>query len=79
MKLVFFGTPKFAIPSFYELHKSKHRILALVTTPDKRSGRGQKVTSSPIKEISQEFKYPVYQPASLDDPQFIKIIQNTRT
>ena len=61
MKLVFFGTPMFAIPTLYSLHKSAHVISAVVTTPDKPSGRGLKNTTSPVKNISKELNYTIYQ------------------
>ena len=66
MKLVFFGTPKFAIPSLLSLHKSGHKILAVVTAPDKKKGRGLASKGSIVKEIALNFdstKEPVYQEA----------------
>ena len=48
MKLVFFGTPDFAVPTLNALHESSHDILGVVTSPDKRSGRGLKIQSSSI-------------------------------
>ena len=74
MKLVFFGTPDFSIPSFYALHKSVHQILAVVTTPDKRSGRGMQFTASPIKQMAGELAYPIYQPPNLNDDIFLSIM-----
>ena len=76
MKLVFFGTPDFAIPSLYLLHKSEHEILSVVTAPDKRSGRGLKKRSSPVKQAALEFNYPIYQPSYLKDPYFLSVMKN---
>mgnify|MGYP001208821818 CR=1 FL=1 len=49
MKLIFFGTPDFAIPSLDLLHKSHHQILAVITTLDKKKGRGLELKSSNLK------------------------------
>ena len=51
MKIVFFGTPDFAIPSLESILNSKHNLLTVVTNPDKKSGRGLKVKSSPISNF----------------------------
>jgi len=75
MKLVFFGTPYFAIPSLNALHKSTHEICAVVTVPDKRYGRGLKKTSSPIKKTAEGLNYSIYQPPDLKDPDFLSIIK----
>jgi len=74
MKLVFFGTPMFAIPTLYSLHKSAHVISAVVTTPDKPSGRGLKNNVSPVKQKALELNYPIYQPDKLNDPDFLSIM-----
>jgi len=74
MKLVFFGTPYFAIPSLNALHKSTHEICAVVTVPDKRYGRGLKKTSSPVKKTAEGLNYSIYQPPDLKDPDFLSII-----
>ena len=47
MKIIFFGTPDFAIPSLTLLNESNHEIVAVVTTPDKKSGRGLKIKNPP--------------------------------
>ena len=71
MKLVFFGTPDFAIPSLYALHKSTHEVLAVVTMPDKYSGRGLKKTASSIKQAAEKLNYSIYQPPDLNDSDLI--------
>ena len=64
MKLVFFGTPDFAVPTLDALHESSHEILGVVTSPDKRSGRGLKVKPSAIKISAEKYGLPIYQPES---------------
>jgi methionyl-tRNA formyltransferase len=65
MKIVFMGTPDFAIPSLNILIDNRHEILAVVTTPDKERGRGQKVTFTTVKQFAVENIIPVYQPEKL--------------
>ncbi|HEX2868441.1 MAG TPA: methionyl-tRNA formyltransferase [Ignavibacteriales bacterium] len=71
MKIIFMGTPDFAIPSLKALIESRHRVLAVVTTPDKERGRGQKVTFTPVKEFALLNNIEVLQPVSLKDESFI--------
>ena len=68
MKIVFFGTPQFAVPSLKALlAHPKFEVIGIVTQPDKRRGRGGKVTPSPIKAIAQDFApaCPIWQPARI--------------
>lgn len=65
------GTPEFAIPSLNILVNNGYDIVAVVTVPDKPSGRGQHVTSSPIKLFAQHHGLRILQPDSLKDPSFI--------
>ena len=74
MKIVFFGTPQFAVPSLKSLlAHSDFEVAAVVTQPDKRRGRGGKVTPSPIKAAALEAGCPVWQPARIKkDPETLK-------
>lgn len=65
MKIVFMGTPDFAIPSLKILLENQHQIIAVVTTPDKERGRGQKVTFTAVKQFGIENNISVYQPEKL--------------
>lgn len=65
MNIVFMGTPDFSIPSLKILLNSNHKILAVVTQPDKERGRGQKISFTPVKQFAVENKLPVYQPEKL--------------
>jgi len=71
MKIVFMGTPEFAIPSLKILLESKHEIAAVVTAPDKERGRGRKVSFTPVKEFALQNNLPVLQPEKLKDPEFV--------
>ncbi len=70
MKIVFFGTPDFAVSSLNALMQSSHQVLAVVTAPDKPSGRGLQTTSSAVKQYALEKKLEVLQPEKLKDEAF---------
>jgi methionyl-tRNA formyltransferase len=59
------GTPEFSLPSLKILLESKHKILAIVTQPDKERGRGKKVSFTPVKKFAVEYNLSVYQPEKL--------------
>jgi len=69
MRVVFFGTPQFAVPSLEQLIQSPHRVVGVITQPDRPRGRGQKVTDSPVKATALQHGLPVFQPARLRDPE----------
>ncbi|MBN1481058.1 methionyl-tRNA formyltransferase [candidate division KSB1 bacterium] len=71
MKLVFMGTPEFAVPSLERLVYSEHTVVGVVTVPDKPAGRGQKLRPSAIKRVALDFDLPILQPEKLRDPQFV--------
>ena len=75
MKLVFFGTPDFAVPTLDALHDSSHEILGVVTSPDKKSGRGLKVKSGAIKKSAEKYSLPIYQPESTGSEQLHSILK----
>lgn len=67
MKIVFAGTPEFAVPPLKALLESGHEILGVYTQPDRPAGRGRKLTASPVKLLATEADLPVFQPESLKD------------
>jgi methionyl-tRNA formyltransferase len=69
MRVVFFGTPLFAVPSLERLIQSAHDVVGVVTQPDRPRGRGQKVTDAPVKVTAVQHGLPVFQPARLRDPE----------
>ncbi len=70
MNLVFMGTPEFAVPSLIKLHKSRHNILAVVSGPDKRRGRGKELSPTPVKKIALELGLPVIEVDDLKSQDF---------
>jgi len=75
MKVVFMGTPDFAVPSLREIGKSNHQIISVVTGPDKPRGRGQKLSKTPVKEAAEKLNLTILQPEKLDSPEFSKQIE----
>lgn len=65
MRLIFAGTPAFALPSLEIVHTAGHELVAVYTQPDRPAGRGRKLTPSPVKEYALAHGLPVYQPARL--------------
>lgn len=65
MKIVFMGTPDFAVPCLRTLAESRHELAAVFTQPDKPKGRGYKMIPTPVKKAALEYDLPVYQPLSL--------------
>jgi methionyl-tRNA formyltransferase len=71
LRLVFFGTPDFAVPSLGALLRSRHAVVGVVTQPDRPRGRGQHVTDSPVKQTAVAAGVPVLQPDRLKDEAFL--------
>ena len=71
MRLVVAGTPDTAVPSLLALLGSSHEVVAVVTRPDARSGRGRMLTPSPVKEVALEHGLEVLTPATPRDPEFL--------
>ncbi len=65
MKIIFAGTPEFALPALQMLINSKHDICAVYTQPDRPAGRGRKLTPSPVKKLALENQLSVLQPETL--------------
>lgn len=76
LRIIFMGTPEFAVPSLRSLVENKSNVVAVITVPDKPAGRGQKQTSSPVKLYAQEQGIPVLQPEKLKDPAFLEELKS---
>jgi len=66
-RIIFAGTPAFSVPSLLALLNSKQSVCAVYTQPDRKAGRGRKLTASPIKLLAKEHGIDVYQPVSLKE------------
>ncbi len=67
LNIIFAGTPEFAVPALEKLLHSEHKILAVLTQPDRPAGRGQHVQASPVKVLAEKNNIPIFQPATLKD------------
>ena len=76
MRIIFFGTPDFAVASLEALVQSKFDVVAVVTAPDKPAGRGQQIQASPVKIYAEKTGLPILQPLKLKDPEFINTLKN---
>ncbi len=76
MKLVYMGTPDFAVPPLTALVEAGHEVAAVVTQPDRPKGRGKTVLMTPVKEKALSYGIPVYQPARVKkDEEFLKTLR----
>lgn len=71
MRIIFLGTPDFAVASLNALIQHKFDVVAVVTAPDKPAGRGMKLQQSAVKKYALEHNIPVLQPEKLKDPNFL--------
>jgi methionyl-tRNA formyltransferase len=79
MKIIFFGTPEFAVPTLQKiLDRPEFNVLAVVTQPDKRRGRGNQLSPSPVKSLALAHQLPVWQPQRIKkDAQTLQQLQDT--
>jgi len=71
LRVVFFGTPEFAVPTLREIHATGHEVVAVVTQPDRPRGRGQKPSPGPVKVFAETHALPVLQPERIRDEGFL--------
>ena len=76
MKIVYMGTPDFAVGPLEALRKAGFEIAAAVTQPDKPKGRGKAVQMPPVKEKALEYGIPVYQPRRVKDSEFTAVLHS---
>ena len=67
MRIIFWGTPEYSIPSLDIFIKSKHEVIAVVSQPDKKRSRGNKLISSPVKSFAEQESLKIYTPAKIRD------------
>jgi methionyl-tRNA formyltransferase len=77
MRIVFMGSPDFAVPSLEKLHKSRHDIVAVVSGVDKRRGRGNKLTPTPVKAKALKLGLPVIEVEDLKSDEFVLQLRRT--
>jgi methionyl-tRNA formyltransferase len=75
-KIIFLGTPDFAVASLHSLIENRFHIAAVVTAPDKPSGRGLRLNESPVKQFALQNSIPVLQPLKLKEPDFLEQLKS---
>jgi methionyl-tRNA formyltransferase len=75
-RIIFMGTPEFAVPALKALHASRHDLVAILTQPDRPKGRGRKLTPPPVKVAALELGYDVEQPGCIHKPDCLSFIKS---
>jgi methionyl-tRNA formyltransferase len=75
MRLVFLGTPRFAVPTLEWIVEAGHQVLAVATQPDRPSGRGQHAAAPPVKQCAERLGLPVYQPERVRRPEAVEYLR----
>lgn len=75
MRIVFLGTPEFAVPSLVAL-ASEHQVVAVLTQPDRPKGRGNQLSASPVKTAALNLNIPVYQPERVRRPESVELLKS---
>jgi methionyl-tRNA formyltransferase len=78
VRLVFFGTPDFAVPTLARLVGSEHELVAVVSQPDRGRGRGRSVTPSPVSRLALEAGLPLLRPARVGEPEVVAALREAR-
>ena len=76
LKIIFFGTPEFAVESLDSIIKNGYNVVAAVTMPDKPAGRGHKMYHSPVKEYAVTHNIPLLQSAKLKNEEFLDALKS---
>jgi methionyl-tRNA formyltransferase len=75
LRVLFFGTPAFATPTLARLFESAHQVVAVVTQPDRKRGRGQRITPGAVKALASGRALPILQPERLGDESFLGLVR----
>jgi methionyl-tRNA formyltransferase len=78
LKIIFMGTPEFAVPSLNKIYEAGYEIAAVITAPDKPAGRGMQLTQSAVKKFALEKKLKILQPEKLKSPEFIEELKSLK-
>lgn len=76
LRIIFMGTPEFAVSSLQILVENQYQVVAVITAPDRPQGRGRKIAHSPVKEYALTQSIPVLQPTNLKNPDFLEELRS---
>ena len=77
-RIVYMGTPEFAVPALEKLVESSWNVVGVITSPDKPQGRGQKLEGSPVKQAAEKLGLHILQPTNLKNPEFQEELRNLK-
>ena len=77
MRLVFFGTPEFAVPTLERLLAGPHSVELVISQPDRRRGRGRKTSPSPVSEVALREEIPLLRPESVNSEEVLEAFRAT--
>lgn len=77
-RILFFGTPSFALPSLEALIKGEDRIIGVITQPDRPKGRGKRLSPPPVKLLARGYNLPIYQPEMARDKEFVNLVRDLK-
>ncbi|SHG73239.1 methionyl-tRNA formyltransferase [Salegentibacter echinorum] len=75
LRIVFMGTPDFAVASLKSIIEANYHVVGVITAPDRPAGRGRKLQESPVKQYARDKGLPVLQPTNLKNPEFLKELE----
>ena len=75
MKIVYMGTPDFAVNPLHALAEAGYEVVGVITQPDKPKGRGKTMLPTPVKEEAMKHGFPVYQPVKVRNPEFLQVLE----
>lgn len=78
LRVAFFGTPRFAVPTLEHLLRSRHEVAGVVTQPDRPRGRGQRHSDAPVKQVALGANLPIVQPERMQDPSLLETLRDWR-
>ena len=77
-RIIFMGTPEFAVPSLHKLLQAGYNIVGVVTAPDKPAGRGMQLSESAVKKFAVANNLTILQPEKLEDPAFLETLRSLK-
>ena len=75
MRILFFGTPDFAVPTLRAIHSGPHDVVGVVSQPDRPKGRGRAVHPSPVSAFAQEQALPLWRPEKVGEPEVAEALR----
>lgn len=76
LRIVYAGTPEFAVPALEAITRSQHQLVAVLTQPDRKSGRGRKISKSAVKQAITSEKIPIFQPDNVNNDKVLSELLN---